>query len=489
MAEHEAGAPERRTAATGPRADATERPTELERLVGWIDRRTGVAGPARTAMRKVFPDHWSFLLGEIALFAFITLVLTGTFLTFFYTPDDRLVTYHGPDPTLQGAQMSAAFASVMRLSFEVQAGLLMRQVHHWAALVFLGSIAAHLVRIFFTGAFRKPRELNYLIGLGLLLFALGEGITGYSLPDDLLSGTGLRIIYSVAMAIPLAGPWVASLLFGGEFPAVGFLSRLFVFHVMLLPALLIGGAGTHLLLVFLQKHTQYRGHGAREDNVVGLRFWPGQVFRSAGLFFLTVAVIVLVAAFWEINPVWTYGPYVPYVATVPAQPDWYVGWLEGGLRLGPPFEPTIFGVTIPSPFIPGVLIPGVLVGAIAVWPFLEARLTRDHREHHVLDPLWRVPMRTATGAAAVTLFLVYTLSGGNDVLGVTLDIPVESLTWAFRILLVAAPVLAWLVVYRMAKDAKGRHEGADGDGEAPEPSAVVLARTAGGGFAERGDGR
>ncbi len=465
--------------ATQADGDATkERDTELERLVGWVDRRTGLAGPVRVAMRKVFPDHWSFLLGEIALFAFVILLATGTFMTFFYTPDARQVTYQGTYQTLDGAQMSAAFASVMRLSFDVEAGLLMRQVHHWAALIFIGAIAAHLARIFFTGAFRRPRELNYLIGIGLLMFALGEGITGYSLPDDLLSGTGLRIIDSVMLSVPFVGPWVASLFFGGEFPTPDILSRLFVFHVMLLPGLLVGGISVHLGLLWFQKHTQFRGGAAREDNVVGLPFWPGQVFRSLGLFFLTAAVIVLVAGLIQINPVWLYGPYVPYLATVPAQPDWYVGWLEGALRLGLPIEPTILGVTIPATFVPGVLIPGLLVGALTIWPFLEARLTNDHAEHHLLDSPWSTPIRTATGAAGVVLFLVLTLAGGNDVLAVIFDVPVESITGVFRVLLVVAPALTWLITYRVARE---RH---DRGGTPEEPESILLVRNAAGGFSE-----
>jgi ubiquinol-cytochrome c reductase cytochrome b subunit len=482
------GAREEGERLSGVRIDPGEaeklEPTELERVLGWFDRRTGLAGPIRGAMAKVFPDHWSFLLGEIALFCFVILVATGTFLTFFYTPDAREVTYDGSYATLHGTDLSAAFASVLRLSFDVEAGLLMRQVHHWTALIFIGAIAAHLARIFFTGAFRRPREINYLIGMGLLTFALGEGITGYSLPDDLLSGTGLRIIDSAMLSIPFVGPWVASLFFGGEFPTPDILSRLFVFHVMLLPGLLIGGITVHLALLWFQKHTQYRGHGAREDNVVGLSFWPGQVFRSLGLFFLTSAVVVLVAGLIQINPVWLYGPYVPYVATVPAQPDWYVGWLEGALRLGLPIEPTILGVTIPSPFVPGILIPGVIMTALALWPFIEARLTGDHREHNLLDPPWRTPIRTATGAAGVALFLVLTIAGGNDVLAVIFDVPVEAITMVFRVLLIVAPVVTWLIVYRMARDLRNEHERREREGAEEEPPSVILARNAAGGFSE-----
>ncbi len=463
-----------------PRQNAAgDEPTELERIAHWIDERTGVARIARTVLRKVFPDDWTFLLGEVALFCFVILLLTGTFLTFFYTPDSRPTTYDGPYVPLKGSDVSAAFASVMRLSFEVRAGLLMRQIHHWTALVFLGSIAVHLARVFFTGAFRKPREINWMIGVGLLLFALAEGITGYSLPDDLLSGTGLQIIYGVAVGIPFIGPWVASLIFGGEFPTLDLISRLFVFHVMLLPWLLIGGIGTHILLVFVQKHTQYKRGPRRNDNVVGLPFWPGQVFRSVGLFFLVASAIALLAGIIQINPVWTYGPYLPYTASSPAQPDWYVGWLEGLLRIGPAFEPTILGVTIPAPFVPGVVVPGILIGILLLWPFLEARLTHDHREHNLLDWPWETPVRTATGAAGIMIFLVTMLSGGNDVIDLALGIPVETLTPAFRVLFFAAPVVTWILVYLLCDARRRRVRGAD-----RRPAGIAIRRTASGGFDE-----
>jgi ubiquinol-cytochrome c reductase cytochrome b subunit len=467
-------------ATDGPAIDAEDHPTELERLVGWFDRRLGIAAPLRVAMAKVFPDHWSFLLGEIALFCFVILVLTGTFLTFFYTADSRTVTYAGPYTTLDGSPISAAYDSVLRLSFEVRAGLLMRQVHHWTALLFLAAIGIHLARVFLTGAYRRPRELNWVVGVGLLLLALGEGVTGYSLPDDLLSGTGLRIIYSAALSVPFIGPWAASLIFGGTFPATDTLSRLFVLHVMLLPALLAGGVGTHLAVVWLQKHTQYRGGAAREDNVVGLRFWPGQTFRSAGLFMLTAAVLVLVGGLVQINPVWLYGPYVPYLTTVPAQPDWYAGWLEGALRMGLPIEPTILGVTIPALFVPGVLLPGILVGLFMLWPFLEARFTGDRREHHLLDYPWETPVRTATGVAAIGLFLVLTLAGGNDVIAKTIHVPVESLTDLFRILTFVAPVALWLITYLIVRQLRDR-------GAVPgqrHPAGYHVERNADGGFVE-----
>ena len=433
------------------------RPTELDRLVGRLDERTGAASIARTVLRKVFPDHWSFLLGEVALFCYVVLVATGVFLTFFFTADSRTVTYDGPYPALHGAQVSAAFDSVMRLSFEVRAGLLMRQIHHWAAVVFVASIVVHVCRVFFTGAFRRPREINWLVGVGLLMLALVAGLTGYSLPDDLLSGTGLRITDSVVGSIPFIGPWLAYLIFGGEFPSVELIGRLYVFHIMLIPALMIGGIGAHLLILWIQKHTQYPGGRARETNVVGRHFWPGQVFRSAGLLFLTAAILAVLGGLIQINPVWVYGPYLPYAASSPAQPDWYLGWLEGALRIGPNWEPTILGVTVPSLVLPAIVLPGIVFTGFALWPFIEARLSGDHREHQLLQWPWQAPARLALGAAALTFFVVLTLAGGNDVLAVFLHVRLEDLTNVARILVVAAPIVVGLVAWRLAIERR-RHE-------------------------------
>ena len=470
-----------RPAAT--RQEAEPRPPEnpgvTGRTLGWLDDRTGMARIARAGMRKVFPDHWSFLLGEIALFCFVILVLTGTFLTFFYVPSTAEVGYDGPYLPMQGREVSAAYDSVLTLSFEVRAGLLMRQIHHWTSLVFVAVTVLHLCRVFFTGAFRRPRELNWIFGFTLLVLAIALGFTGYSLPDDLLSGTGARIAYSAALSIPLIGPWLASLAFGGEFPTDAFLSRFYVLHIMLLPGLVIGLIGAHIGLVALQKHTQYRGGPAREDNVVGRAFWPGQAFLSAGLFFLTAAVVALLGGLFQINPVWEFGPFDAAIVSSPAQPDWYVGWLDGALRIFPPFEPVILGVTIPSAFIPGIVIPGVLFTIVALWPFLEALATRDNRPHNLLDRIWEHPRRTATGVAILTFFGVLTLAGGNDVLSLQLGFDIEFLTRLFRILAVVGPVLAWLFTYWLCRSRLrlGEREPAPAGGH-------LLRRRADGGFEE-----
>jgi ubiquinol-cytochrome c reductase cytochrome b subunit len=440
-----------------------------------------MAGIARSGLRKVFPDHWSFLLGEIALFCFVILLATGTFLTFFYVPSSTPVTYDGGYVPLQGREVSAAFDSVLTLSFEVRAGLLMRQIHHWAALVFVAIVVLHLSRVFFTGAFRRPREINWLVGFTLLVLVMLEGFTGYSLPDDLLSGTGARIAYSAALSIPFIGPWAASLLFGGEFPTAALISRFFVIHVLFIPGLIIGAISVHLVFVVIHKHTQYRGGRARETNVIGQAFWPTQAFVSTGLFFLTAAFLALIGGLFQVNPIWAYGPFDATVVSSPAQPDWYLGWLDGALRIFPPIEPTILGVTIPSPFIPGVVVPGVIFTLVAIWPFLEARLTRDDREHHILDNVGDHPIRTATGVAILTLFGTLTLAGGNDVLAFYLSSGVETLTQVFRVLTLVLPVVAWIVTYGVCRARLSRLQASGGESHR---GGTALRRTADGGFEE-----
>ncbi len=301
----------------------------------------------------MFPDHWSFMIGEIAMYCLVILILTGVYLTFFYVPDSRQVVYHGSYGPLRGVRMSAAYESTLHVSFDVRAGLVMRQIHHWAALLFIGSILVHMLRIFFTGAFRKPRELNWMVGLTLFLLALGNGFTGYSLPDDLLSGTGLRIAYSVLLSIPFIGPWSAFLVFGGEFPSDDIIPRLFVIHVLIVPALIVGLLTLHLGMLVRQKHTQFRGKGRTERNVVGSKLWPTFTAKTLGLFFFVFAVCAALGGLAQINPVWLYGPFQPAAVSAGSQPDWYIGWLEGALRLMPPWELRLGGFEIPNPFFPG----------------------------------------------------------------------------------------------------------------------------------------
>jgi ubiquinol-cytochrome c reductase cytochrome b subunit len=426
----------------------------VRRTTRWLDDRLGVSSFARTALDKVFPDHWSFMLGEIALYCFVLLVLTGIYLSFFFVPSSRDVLYQGTYAPLRGVGVSEAFASVLRISFDVRAGMVFRQMHHWAALVFVAAIVLHLSRIFFTGAFRRPREINWIIGVTLLLLAMFNGFTGYSLPDDLLSGTGLRIAYSIALSIPAAGTWLAFLVFGGEFPANDIISRLYVMHIFLVPAALATLITIHLALIWHQKHTQFPGPGRTETNVVGSRLWPTYTAKSVALFFVVGAVLGLLGGLAQINPVWLYGPFVPSAVSSPAQPDWYLGWLEGALRLFPNWEIRAFGHTVPNPFFPAVLLPGITFLLLYLWPFLDRRFGGDGLPHELLDRPRDRPMRTALGAVALTFYGVLFFAASNDVMARLFHVSVTGVTWVFRILVLVLPPVVGFAVYRFMRGAK-----------------------------------
>jgi len=443
----------------------------LGRLARWIDERLELTGFARSALRKVFPNHWSFLLGEIALYSFVVLVVTGLFLVFFFDPSTTPVVYEGGYEPLRGVEMSAAYESAVELSLDVRSGLVMRQTHHWAGLVFVASIVAHLCRIFFTGAFRKPREINWFVGVTMLVLALANGFAGYSLLDDLLSGTGLRIAYSIALSIPLVGAWVAFAVFGGEFPATDIITRLFVIHVLVIPVLLAGLIGVHLAILWRQRHTQYAGPGRRDDNVVGTRLWPIYAAKSLGLALVVAGVLVALGGLVQINPVWLYGPFEPSAVTTAAQPDWYLGWLEGALRIFGPWDVELFGVTISEVFWPGVLLPTVLFGSLYAWPLVDRRITGDDAAHHVLERPRDRPGRTALGVATLTFCAVLLLAGSQDIVAQQLDLSIADVLWAFRVLVVVLPVAAAAVTYKLCRDlaAEAHPRGGAGSVEGASP--------------------
>ena len=420
----------------------------IRRVANWFDDRTGAASFVRSSLNKVFPDHWSFMLGEIALYTFVILVLTGTFLSLFFDASLGETTYQGSYEPLRGVEMSHAYHSTLDLSFDVRAGLVMRQIHHWAAILFVASVLLHLLRIFFTGAFRRPREMNWIIGLTLLILAMFNGFTGYSLPDDLLSGTGLRIAYSIALSIPLIGSWIAFLVFGGEFPAEEIIGRLFVVHVLIIPGILAALIGVHLALVWRQKHTDFPGPRRTEDNVVGSRPWPTYAVKSVALFFGVFAVCAALGGLVQINPVWLYGPFRVQQVPSPAQPDWWLGWVEGALRIFPPWEIRAFGFEIPNPFFPAVLLPGITFMVLFAWPWLEKRLTGDNEPHNLLDRPRDQPFRTAVGTAGLTFYALLQLAASNDLIAQNLGVSVESVTWFFRVAVIALPPLVGWVTQR-----------------------------------------
>jgi len=431
----------------------TPAPTRGQRFTGaaanYVDERTSVSGLVKELGRKVFPDHWSFMLGEIALYSFVVILLSGTFLTFFYDPSMTEVEYEGSYVPLKGLEMSAAMASSLDISFDIRGGLLMRQVHHWAALLFIAAIGLHMLRVFFTGAFRKPREINWFIGFVLFILAMAEGFTGYSLPDDLLSGNGLRIIDGMVKAIPLIGTWISWLLFGGEFPGTEVIPRLFVLHILLLPAILILALGAHLLLMIINKHTHFAGPGRTNDNVVGVPVMPIFAAKAGGFFFIVFGVIMLLGAFFQINPIWNYGPYDPSPVSAGTQPDWYIGFADGALRLMPGWDIVFLGNT----YAMGVLIPlailPIFLGLVAFYPFIEAWITGDKREHHIAERPRNAPARTAIGAAGVTFYAVLWAAASSDLIATHFLVTIEGTIITLRWLLLIGPVAAYFITKRI----------------------------------------
>lgn len=416
----------------------------------WVDDRLGSSGFVRRSINKVFPDHWSFMLGEIALYSFIILLLTGTYLTFFYEASIEEVIYDGSYIPLKGLPMSAAYASTLDISFDVRGGLIMRQIHHWAALLFMASIVVHLARVFFTGAFRKPRELNWVIGATLLILGIVEGFAGYSLPDDLLSGTGLRIAYSIALSIPVIGTWAAFLVFGGEYPGDAIIERLYVIHILLVPGIILGLITFHMMMIWYQKHTQFAGPGRTETNVVGTRLFPAYAAKAGGFFFLVFAVLALLGGVAQINPVWLFGPYDPSQVTAGSQPDWYVGWLDGSSRLMPNWEIREFGYTIPmNIFLPAVVMPGLIFNALVLYPWIEQKLTGDKEFHNLLDRPRDVPVRTAIGAMSISFYVLLMIGGGNDLIASVFGLDAIQITYVLRASLFLVPPLVYVLTKRI----------------------------------------
>ena len=429
-------------------------PTRGQRFTGWaanyVDERTSISGLVKELGRKIFPDHWSFMLGEVALYSFIVILLSGTFLTFFFQASMVEVHYDGSYVPLKGIEMSAAMASTLDLSFDVRGGLLMRQVHHWAALLFIASIGLHMLRIFVTGAFRKPREINWIIGFVLFILAMLEGFTGYSLPDDLLSGNGLRIIDGMVKGIPIIGTWTSYLIFGGEFPGTDIVGRLYTVHILLGPAILVAALGVHLLLLIVNKHTQFAAPGNTNDNVVGVPIMPVFAAKAGGFFFIVFGVIVLIASLFQINPIWVYGPYDPSPVSAGTQPDWYIGFADGVLRLAPPgWELELGPYTLSLNILIPLLVVGLFIVAVAIYPFIQAWVTGDKREHHIADRPRNAPTRTAIGAAGVTFYAVLWAAAGSDIIATHFRLTIEGVIHGCQILLIIGPVIAYFVTKRV----------------------------------------
>ncbi|WP_426716723.1 cytochrome bc complex cytochrome b subunit [Corynebacterium auriscanis] len=413
-----------------------------------IDERYHPAGMLRPQINKVFPTHWSFMLGEIALYAFVILILSGVYLTLFFDPSMSKVIYDGAYAPLNGVEMSAAYQTALNLSFEVRGGLFIRQVHHWAALLFAVAIMVHMFRIFFTGAFRKPREANWVIGCVLLLLSVAEGFMGYSLPDDLLSGVGLRIMSAIIVSLPIVGTWLHWIMFAGDFPGEIIIPRLYIAHVLIIPGILLALIAAHLALVWYQKHTQFPGPGRTENNVVGVRILPVFGLKAASFGIITAGVIAFMAGAFQINAIWNLGPYNPSQVSAGSQPDIYMLWTDGAARVMPAWELYLGNYTIPAVFWVALLL-GILVALLFTYPWIEQKLTGDTAHHNLLQRPRDVPVRTGLGVMAIVFYVILTISGGNDLVAYHFDISLNAMTWLGRIGLVLAPPIAYFVTYRL----------------------------------------
>ena len=415
-----------------------------------IDSRYHPSAAVRRQLNKVFPTHWSFLLGEIALYSFIVLLITGVYLSLFFDPSMAEITYHGVYQPLNGIQMSRAYETALDISFEVRGGLFVRQVHHWAALLFAASIMVHLARVFFTGAFRRPREANWVIGSLLLILAMFEGYFGYSLPDDLLSGTGLRAAFSsITLGMPVIGTWLHWALFGGDFPGEIIIPRLYALHILLIPGIILALIGVHLALVWFQKHTQFPGPGRTEKNVVGVRVMPVFAVKSGAFFAMVLGVLGMMGGLLQINPIWVLGPYKPSQISAGSQPDFYMMWTDGLARMWPAWELYPFGYTVPAAVAVALLM-GVVLGLLTVYPFVERRISGDRAHHNLLQRPRDNPVRTALGAMAISLYIVLTFASFNDIIALKFHISLNATTWIGRIGMVALPAIVYYVAYRWA---------------------------------------
>jgi ubiquinol-cytochrome c reductase cytochrome b subunit len=459
-----------------------KKPGKAGAVAEWADDRLGLATLMRKNLRKVFPDHWSFMLGEIALWSFVVLLLTGVFLTFWFTPSMSESAYQGSYTQLRGVPMSDAYASTLHISFDIRGGLLVRQMHHWSAMLFIAAMFVHMMRVFLTGAFRKPRELNWVIGSLLLLLGIVEGFAGYSLPDDLLSGTGLRIADGLIKATPVVGSYMSFFLFGGEFPGDVIIPRLYMVHILLIPGLLLALIGAHMLLLVFHKHTQWPGPGRTEKNVVGYPMLPVYMAKAGGFFFMVFGVTALMGALLSINPIWKYGPYDPSKVTAGSQPDWYMGIAEGLLRIMPNWETQIWGVTISwNVMIPGQILPFLLFGMVIGWPFLEAWVTGDKREHHLLQRPRNAPTRTAFLAMMITVYGLLWAAGGNDILATQLHMNLNSITYFMRAAIFVIPPIVFYLTRRWCIGLQR----ADNDRLLHGYETGIIMRSVEGGYAER----
>ena len=396
--------------------------SRAKQLYDWFDTRLDLEN-GQTFLGKAFPAEDSFLLGEVAVFCFLLLILTGVFLGFFYEPSTSQVEYDGSVAEFQGEEMPEAFVSVLHITYTVPFGMFIRRLHHWAAHLFVASIGLHMLRVFFTGAYRNPREPNWIVGTGLAVLAMGAAYTGYALPFDEFAATATGIGYNLTVSVPLIGDFLGKIIFGGQFPTSATIPRLYFLHVLVIPLAIVGGLALHMFILIRQKHTEAPREGDvetgpetvdREDDdvIVGLPAVPNQAAVSAVVFFLTAATLSLLAGLLPVHNVAEYGPNDPASTPELIMPDWFLMWVYGFLKLLPGIGIDVGPVHINSEFLGGIVLPGLVFAAIMAWPFIDRT---PEPTHFTADPLERA-WQTAVGVAAVAFVMIASIAGMNNIL-------------------------------------------------------------------------
>jgi ubiquinol-cytochrome c reductase cytochrome b subunit len=430
----------RRRSVTDRAAERVARITVLGRRVDdtWAELR-----------RRRVPTHWTNLFGIVTIASLVVVTVTGILLMFFYTPSSEATLYDGSYAPLHGATASQAFASTMRVTFDVPGGVVLRQAHHWAALLLPAAIIVQLVATFFTGAFRRPRRALWLLLLLALIAALASGWSGYALPDDMLSGTGLRIVEGILLGIPVIGTWLASILFGGSFPG-RIIENLYPLHIAVFPGALLLLVALRALEAWRHGPPQFPGQGRTPENVVGVALIPTAAARAGGLFLVVTCLLLLISATVTVSPIWLYGPADPGNAGAGSQPDWYTGFLDGALRLVPPgWEVVWLGRTWTLAILAPLAVVGAFFAFVAAYPLLEESVTGDRGDHHLLDRPRQAPTRTGLGVAGLVFVGVLWAAGGADIIAMAFSVSIEHVITALQVAFVVGPFLAFTVARRI----------------------------------------
>ncbi|WP_291430149.1 cytochrome bc complex cytochrome b subunit [Deinococcus sp.] len=413
----------------------------------WLDDRLHISRLNDKFLRKAFPVHHSFFLGEITLFSLIVLILTGILLALSYEPSNSLVVNtFDPGTVTKPNLVPAAYHSALKIN-AMPFGDMLRRVHHWMANIMVAAAVIHMMRIYFTGAFKKPREINWWIGMLLLIFSALTAVTGYILPYDNYAYNTVKVVYAITGSIPWVGEWVAQAAFAGKFPGAGIIPRIYGYHIMLLPGILLALTGAHMLLMIKQKHTQPQyAKRVAYKKIVGVPFMTQQTPIMLVLALLLTGLVMLFAAFIPVHPVEFFGP----PSTTPInniKPDWYLLWVFGALAIIPSFEWHLFGGLIGAEFVGALVLPGIVMALMFAVPMLDR--TTEH-QYYAENPT-NHPVRLAAGVAFFAMMIVLSVAGYKPELissGLLTTGNANTILWILTLLVPAVSYFAVIGIVR-----------------------------------------